>query len=156
MSDPQPHGGVANFRIPVRAVSGIHPVTGEQAGFQDALWGFGMKFAIVSGVLAARSLSDGTDYDSLWRRELRPWLQASVVNRALYERLGNSGYSSFLCRQERSGDARRFLHRLCRPTWFKRLLLPWASARHRSRRHDASCDHIDCTCIWCRYGGEPA
>jgi hypothetical protein len=131
-------------------------MAGEQAGFQDTLWGFGMRFAIASGALAARSLLEGADYDTLWRRELRPWLRTSVVNRALYESLGNGGYASFLCRQEQVGDTRRFFRRLYRPAWFKRLLLPWACARYRSRRHDASCDHVDCTCIWCRCGGEYA
>lgn len=45
--------GVGNFRIPGTALSGTHPVVGEQAGFQDTLWGFGMREAITSGVLAA-------------------------------------------------------------------------------------------------------
>src|SRR5574337_173278 len=156
MDDPQPHGGVANSRIPARAASGQHPVAGEQAGFQDALWGFGMWFAITSGVLAARSLLEGIDYDALWQGELRPWLRASVVNRALYESLGNSGYAWLLRRQEQSGDTRRFLRWLYRPGWIKRLLLPWAHAHYRSRRHDTSCNHVDCTCVWCRCGAEYA
>ena len=52
--NPILHGGAGNFHIPVRAVSGMHPVVGEEAGFQGFLWGFGMRYAIVSGVLAAR------------------------------------------------------------------------------------------------------
>jgi hypothetical protein len=83
MTDPRPHGGVANFRIVNSALSGGRPLAGEQAGFQDALWGFGMRVAIASGVLAARALVETDDYDSLWRRDLLPRLQASVVNRAL-------------------------------------------------------------------------
>jgi flavin-dependent dehydrogenase len=156
MENARPHGGVGNFRIPASAVSGLHPVAGEQAGFQDSLWGFGMRFAIVSGVLAARSLLDGSDYDAAWRRALRPWLRAAVVNRALYESLGSASHAWILRRQERAGDTRRFLGRLYRPAWYQRLLLPWARACYRSRRHDATCDHIDCTCTWCRCGGEYA
>ncbi|MFZ5590000.1 MAG: NAD(P)/FAD-dependent oxidoreductase [Pseudomonadota bacterium] len=152
MENPAPHGGVLNARVPQSALSGRHPVAGEQAGFQDALWGFGMRYAILSGVLAARCLLEGADYDAAWRRELRPWLRASVVNRALYDSLGNAGYAWVLRRQERSGDARRFLHWLYHPGWIKRALLPWARARYESRRHDASCDHVDCTCVWCRCG----
>src|SRR3990172_1116171 len=56
MKNPQAHGGVGNFRLPVTALSGTHPVAGEQAGFQDTLFGFGMGFAIRSGVLGARAL----------------------------------------------------------------------------------------------------
>src|SRR3990170_4465697 len=72
MKQPQAHGGVGNFRLPLTALSGSHPVAGEQAGFQDTLFGFGMGFAIRSGVLGARSLLEEGGYDGLWRRDLRP------------------------------------------------------------------------------------
>lgn len=89
MIDPRPHGGVANFRIPVTARSGTHAVVGEQGGFQDTLWGFGMRAAITSGVLAARSLLEGGDYDARWQQELGALMTTAVVNRALYSLLGN-------------------------------------------------------------------
>ena len=130
-------------------------MAGEQAGFQDALWGFGIRFAIRSGVLGARSLIDGTDYDVLWRRELEPWVQTSIVNRALYCLIGNSGYR-WLLRRQAAGDARQFFHRIYRPSWIWRLLQPWAHARFSSQRQDVSCNHVDCECVWCRCGGEYA
>lgn len=156
MDNPREHGGVGNFRVPSSAYSGSHPTVGEQAGFQDTLWGFGMRYAIVSGVLAARSLIEGSNYDALWQQELAPALEAGIVNRALYDAFGVRAYSWLLRRQERAGDTRQFLFRLYRPTWAKSLLLPWARRRYRSKRHDASCDHVDCTCVWCRCGGEYA
>jgi flavin-dependent dehydrogenase len=128
MTNARPHGGVASFRAPVRALSGRHSLAGEHAGLQDALWGFGMRRAIVSGVLAARCIVDGTSYDAAWRRELLPWQQASLVNRMLYERCGNAGYAWLLRAQNRAGDTRRFLRWLYRPGWVKRLLLPAARA----------------------------
>ncbi len=156
MNNPRAHGGVGNFRVPSSAYSGLHPVVGEQAGFQDTLWGFGMRYAIASGVLAARSLLDGSDYDALWQREFGPLLRAGVVNRALYGAFSNRGYAWLLHNQERTADARRFLFRLYRPTWAKSLLFPWARSRYHSKRRDVSCDHQDCTCVWCRCGGEYA
>lgn len=156
MDNPRAHGGVGNFRVPASAYSGAHPTVGEQAGFQDTLWGFGMRYAIVSGVLAARSLIEGSDYDALWQRELGPELRAGIVNRALYDAFGRRGYAWLLRRQERAGDTRRFLFRLCQPTLVKSLLLPWARRRYHSKRHDASCDHVDCSCVWCRCDGEYA
>lgn len=156
MNNPRAHGGVGNFRIPLSAYSGLHPTVGEQAGFQDTLWGFGMRYAIASGVLAARSLLDGSDYDALWHREFAPLLRAAVVNRALYSAFGNRSYAWLLRHQELTVDARWFLSRWYRPTWIKRLLFPWAHSRYRSRRSDTSCDHVDCTCVWCRCGGEYA
>ena len=152
MRNPRPHGGVGNFRVPASAQAGERPVAGEEAGFQDALWGFGMRFAIRSGVLAARALIQGGGYDALWRRELGPWQRTSIVNRALYSLLGNRGYEWFL-RRAASTDAREFLRRQYRPTWLKLALEPWARLRYRSRRRDASCDHLGCQCIWCRCGG---
>ena len=153
MVNPVAHGGVGNFHIPMRAANGLHPVVGEQAGFQDFLWGFGMWHAIVSGVLAARSLLHGSDYEVLWRRELEAQMWNSMVNRALFSVLGNRGYRWILQKNEaHRWDAHRVLHGLYRPKPIKRLLLPWARTRFSSRRRDESCDHVDCTCVWCRHG----
>lgn len=152
MLNPRPHGGVGNFHIPGRAVTGVHPVVGEAAGFQDFLWGFGMCYAMLSGVLAARSLLEGKDYDLLWRLELEPQMWNSMVNRSLFGLLGNRGYRWLLQRsQAQHWDVHRALHKLYQPWPVKRLLLPWARTRYRSRRQDESCDHVNCTCVWCRH-----
>ncbi len=150
MKNPQPHGGTGNFRIPASAYSGPHPLVGEQAGFQDTLWGFGMRLAMTSGVLAAQSLMTGENYDILWQRELKPQMDTAVVNRALYSVAGKLGYRWFLRRLVRQPNLRESLRRQYQPSWLKRLLGPWARARYESRRNDVTCDHIDCHCIWCR------
>jgi len=150
MENAQAHGGSGNFHIPVSAYSGPHPMVGEQAGFQDTLWGFGMRLAISSGVLAAQSLLNGEDYDTLWQRQLKPQMEASVVNRALYSLLGNRGYSGFLHWITSHSHPRRALGRHYQTTWYKRLLQPWARRRYQSQRRDVSCNHVDCHCVWCR------
>ncbi len=150
MKNPKPHGGSGNFRIPESAYSGSHPLVGEQAGFQDTLWGFGMRLAMMSGVLAAQSLLNGENYDALWQRELRPQMQTSVVNRALFELLGNRGYGWFLRSHIAKPDLRQSLRHQYHSSLFKRLINPWAERRYESRRKDITCDHIDCHCIWCR------
>jgi flavin-dependent dehydrogenase len=146
------HGGVGNFRVPATAVSGGHPVSGEQAGFQDALAGFGMRYAIESGVLAARSFAGGPPYEAAWRKRLKPTVESSLINRAIYGALGNRGYRWLLRSQAWSGDTRRFLRWLYRPGRLRRALLPWAERRYQSARRDRSCDHVDCACVWCRCG----
>ena len=150
MKNPQAHGGSGNFRIPRSAYSGRHPLVGEQAGFQDTLWGFGMRLAISSGLLAAQSLLNGENYDKLWQRELKPQMENSVVNRALYSLVANRGYGWFLRRLVSSTNVRESLRRQYQPSWPKHLLAPWARHRYQSQRKDLSCDHIDCHCIWCR------
>lgn len=150
MKNPQAHGGSGNFRIPASAYSGPHPLVGEQAGFQDTLWGFGMRLAISSGVLAARSLLSGEDYDILWQRELKAQMDISVVNRALYTLLGNRGYGWFLRRLIAMPDLRASLGRYYQSSWHKRLLIPWAKRHYASQRRDITCNHVDCHCVWCR------
>lgn len=150
MRNPVPHGGVGNFRVPASGYSGRHPLVGEQAGFQDTLWGFGIRLAISSGMLAAQSLLTGENYDALWRRELLPQMQTSVVNRALYSLAGNRGYRWSLRRLLSRKDIRRSLRHQYQPSWPKYLLRSWANSRYQSQRKDISCDHVDCHCVWCR------
>ena len=90
-------------------------------GLQDALTGFGLRYAIGSGVLAARALLEGSDYAAVCRRELAPSLEAARVNRALYARLGNRGYRMLLRAQGWRGDSRAFLRWLYRPSRMRRL-----------------------------------
>ncbi len=150
MKNPVPHGGAGNFRVPISAYSGRHPQVGEQAGFQDTLWGFGIRLAISSGMLAGQSLLTGENYDDLWRRELLPQMETSVVNRALYSLVGNRGYRWFLKQMTSSQNIRRSLRRQYQSSWPKRLLKPWANTRYQSQRQDVSCNHVDCHCVWCR------
>ncbi len=152
MKNPRPHGGSGNFRVPLSAYSGQNPLVGEHAGFQDTLWGFGMRLAIMSGVLAAQSLLNDEDYDVLWQRELMPQMQTSVVNRVLYNLVGNVGYRWFLQRIESTPDLRGLMRRQYQPSLLKRFLRPWANRRYQSQRKDTSCNHIDCHCVWCRHG----
>ena len=113
--------------------NGQYPVIGEQAGFQDTLWGFGMRLVISSGLLAAQSLLTGENYDQLWRQQLKPQMDASVVNRCIFSLLGNKGYGWFLSKKIQ-GDARVSLRKEYQHTLLKKALHPWAKRRYQSRR----------------------
>ena len=100
-------------------------VVGEAAGFLDYLWGFGIRHAMLSGVLAARALRGGGDYGDLVAREIRPLVQSSLINRMFYDRAGNRVYRAlirYLC-------ARRDLHGLLRRAYQSRAMRgvfwPW-------------------------------
>ena len=149
MQNPRPFGGFANFRLPRTALQGGHPVVGEQAGFQDALAGFGMRYALRSGLLAARSIIEGTDYTNLWRRELLPLLRAGTVNRFVFNLVGEGG-RRYALRKLGEGDAGSALCRLYQPSILSQLLFPVARFRYRAPLRDRSCDHVDCHCIWCQ------
>lgn len=150
MRSPRSHGGFANFRLPATALSGTHPVAGEQAGFQDAFAGFGMRYAILSGVLSAKALLNDRHYDPMWRDAIQPAIRNSVINRSIYGGLGNRGYRWLLRSQALVGDTSTFMRWFYRPGVVRGLLEPWATRRMRSRRDDVGCQHIDCTCVWCR------
>lgn len=149
MRNPRPFGGFANFRLPRTAMQGGHPVIGEQAGFQDALAGFGMRYAIRSGLLAARSILDDVDYTILWRRELQPLLRAGTVNRFLFNLVGERGRRT-AARALSRRDTRLVLRRFYRPSMLSRFLFPLARFRYRAPLRDRSCDHVDCHCVWCQ------
>ena len=151
MRNQRAFGGFANFRLPRTAIQGGHPVIGEQAGFQDALAGFGMRFAFRSGIMAARSHLEGVDYTQLWRRELLPALRTAVSNRFIFNNLGERGWRWALRGLSRS-DTPGKLRRLYQPSLLTRLVYPVAYWRYRTPLRDPSCNHDECGCVWCRHG----
>lgn len=65
---------------------------GEAAGFQDYLWGFGIRFALHSGCLAAQAIVQGSDYHQAIRAHIRPLVYSSLFKRAVYNRVGDRVY----------------------------------------------------------------
>ncbi|NOY88702.1 MAG: NAD(P)/FAD-dependent oxidoreductase [FCB group bacterium] len=142
-------GGFGNFFLRKRQNRHNKLYVGEAAGFQDYLWGFGMRYAIRSGYLAAKSISEGFDYDTAWKRSLQPALETSLSNRYLFERLGQRGYH-YLANRLRSREPRELLGRNYRPSLTKRLILGLAARKYTSRVKNRDCNHDDCSCVWCR------
>jgi flavin-dependent dehydrogenase len=142
MRDPRPFGGFTSFRLPGTAMQGGRPVIGEQAGFQDALAGFGIRYALRSGVLAARSLIDGVDYTRLWREELLPLLRTGTSNRFILNMLGERRWRWILRGLSRS-DAGTKLRRLYQPSFLTRLLFPLACWHYRAPRHNENCGRVE-------------
>lgn len=144
-------GGRGNFHVPRRATRGRLLFAGESAGFQDALWGFGMRYAMISGHLAARALvaGDPESYDAAWRQRIGGQLKTSIVNRWAYARLGDRGYAAILARSASTRDLRAWLRRSYAASIPKALLFPLAQ-RSLTRRDDLLCEKEGCSCTWCR------
>ena len=126
MRDPQPFGGAGNLALPRAAWRGRTLVAGEAAGFQDPLWGFGIRNAVVSGHLAAKALLAGQPeaYEVAWRRRIGRSMRAAAVMRWFYGRLGDRGYRG-LCRWLASvDDPHRALRFLYAPSRWKLGLFP--------------------------------
>lgn len=149
MIDEQAHGGMGNFAYPHTAYTGNHPMVGEHAGFQDALFGFGMRYAISSGILAANSIVNGTDFDREWRETLGQSIKASIVNRVIYDRMGNKGYQRLFQRLTHHKDARHLLHNHYHFNIIRRFLYIWAKRKFSSRRKEYGCHETGCDCLWC-------
>jgi flavin-dependent dehydrogenase len=154
MRNERRFGGYANFRLPRTAIQGGHLIIGEHAGFQDALAGFGMRYALRSGILAARSIIEGIDYTNLWRQELFPLLKTAVSNRFIFNTVGERGWRWVLAHRLQRSDARQILRRLYGPSLWTDLMFPMALWRYRAPLRDKSCDHQQCSCVWCRCEAE--
>jgi flavin-dependent dehydrogenase len=135
-----------NFHLKESATSKGSRFVGEAAGFQDYLFGLGIRYALTSGHLAARSIIEERSFDDLWIRELGPKQETSLVNRFLYELGGNAGLSMFVRRAGRARDFHRYLGGWHEQSWWKTLLLPLVQ---RVWRHEGRCLHQPAD-HWCR------
>lgn len=153
MRNVREFGGYGNFFLRPTADEGKKLYLGESAGFQDALFGFGMRYAMISGFLAAQSVIQGNSYDELWRKHLLPLLRTSLSNRMIYEFLGNGGYEFILKRIAKTADLREVLRRQYNPSLLKMGLFPLAlflaNFRKRMKVEDKACHHENCVCVWC-------
>ncbi len=135
-----------NFHLKSTAVSGNARYAGEAAGFQDYLFGLGIRYALKSGWLAARSILEERSFDELWEAELGAKQRTSLVNRFLYERGGNFGLSSFVRQAAKAKDFNAYLSAWHQDRWWKRLAAPVVRALWRQR---GSCQHKP-GAHWCR------
>ncbi|HYC90392.1 MAG TPA: NAD(P)-binding protein [Thermoanaerobaculia bacterium] len=135
-----------NFHLKRQATKDGARYVGEAAGFQDYLFGLGIRYALTSGWLAARSILEERDFDELWQRELGPKQETSLVNRFLYEAGGNLGLGMFVRQAARAKDFNRYLHGWHKRAWWKSLLAP---VIRRAWHHSGRCMHKPGE-HWCR------
>lgn len=98
---------------------------GEAAGLQCFLWGFGMRFAIMSGYLAAQSVIDGEDYGEFVKKHFRNKQKADVVNRYLWENVLSRKDYSFLI--DTAEFAKKNLYSMFNFNLLQRMIYPLAS-----------------------------
>ena len=89
--------GSGFFNIPKTAVHNYKYFVGGTAGFVDPARGFGVKYAILSGIFAAKSILDKKlDYDKLWQDEFKEELLDGFNRRVLLDKLKTSDYEKFV------------------------------------------------------------
>jgi len=96
--------GYGNFDLPRTAKKNGKLYVGEAAGFQDASKGFGIRYAVISGYLAAQSIINKEDYDNLWKTEFYKELKRNLKRRVKINRLTNKDYDYLLRNMEKRID----------------------------------------------------
>jgi len=145
LEDVRPGYSYMNFFLHKSSERAGSVFAGEAGGFQDYLFGLGIRYAIGSGHLAAQSLITSKPYDELWRERFLATMQSSVSARLLYESLGKWGLRLFVWQSARN-DFKKFLHSWARPSWWRLLLRP---AAERVFGKAEACAH-KIPCRWCR------
>ena len=149
ITDAKEFGGYGNFFFDKPVFENGKYYIGEAAGLQDCLWGFGMRYAMTSGYLAAKALIENKDYEALVRDNLIPMQKASLVNRFIFELLGNNGYR-YCINYLAGGNAMKKVKKQYNPSFLKNLIYPIASWKYKSRLVDKGCHGENCACVWCR------
>ncbi|KXA98706.1 hypothetical protein AKJ41_06365 [candidate division MSBL1 archaeon SCGC-AAA259O05] len=124
---PRKIAGVGSFSVNSVFEKEGRLYVGEAAGLQDFLWGFGIKKALASGYLAAKSLIEKKDYQKIARDYFKDKFKASLVNRFLWEYFGFHDYSFILNVLENADDPLEFLFSFHNFNFFQRMLYPLAS-----------------------------
>jgi flavin-dependent dehydrogenase len=140
-------GGSGNFQRIERTVVGNRCYVGEAAGFQDALFGFGLRSALTSGALAGQSEAGGSRYNRSWRYSLGGLNASSLCNRWIYERLGDHGRKWVFRRAIAGRDPRGLLQKLYAPARWKTAAARWLPRARKLAYEDT---REECNCTWCR------
>lgn len=125
VQDERSVGGLVHFSGRPRWREGAALVVGEAAGLQDFLWAFGLRAALRSGVLAARSLVHGFDYAVAAEQVFRPLVRGGIVNRFLWE-MGRVGRYAAPMAALRWRGAGRLMREFYSYNRMQRLLFPLA------------------------------
>jgi flavin-dependent dehydrogenase len=127
IKNPKKVGGVGTFLIIPRLKKGDKIYVGEAAGLQDLLWGFGMRYAITSGFLAAKSITENISYSKLVKRKLIDKHRASMINRFFIERVDD--YGKILLEQSKklkSKESKDIFYKTYNLTPYGKLFYPLA------------------------------
>ncbi len=119
-------GGKGDFTINQKyTIDGRHYV-GEAGGLQDFMWGFGMRYAITSGVYAAKDLLGEVTYETEVRKKILPTVITSVSNRWLMNRVGDRVFKKIAVNwyrdQTKRQDGLPYIANLFRPDLKRKIV----------------------------------
>lgn len=129
MLDIKKFGTYGSFSSPNIYTEEEKIIVGEAAGLQDFLFGFGLRYAVFSGYLAAKCIHEGTDYKQLAETYFSNTIKASLVNRFLYEQLDNDKYDFMINRMSNVKDLVHFLETKYNFNLKRKILYPIAKRK---------------------------
>lgn len=132
MYDEKKFGSYGSFLTPNNYSKNGKPVIGEAAGLQDFLFGFGLRYAMYSGYLSAKSIHENSSYQSQAELLFSPTIKASLVNRYLYEKLNNKSYEFMINKMTSIEDLVSFLGKRYNFGIKRKLLYPIAKKKYSS------------------------
>ncbi|MBT3479019.1 MAG: NAD(P)-binding protein [Candidatus Marinimicrobia bacterium] len=106
---------------------------GEAGGFQDYLFGFGIRMSMMSGRAAALSILGKKKEAKILLKELNRKRRLSFVNRILYERLNDRQMAEFAKKFSESSDPLSILSGAY--AWNFKNILRWINIGHRYEIH---------------------
>ncbi len=119
IQSPKQFGDYVNFFLRPRFKGTRFSCIGECAGLQDGPWGFGIRYAIMSGALAARSIMRGRSYERLARKKMSKIFEVSITDRFIFSHLGNRRYETVLSYGDTLEDLVEWLKKWYNPSPFK-------------------------------------
>lgn len=122
IKDKKRFSGFGNFYL----LKSDKRYVGEAGGFQDFLFGFGMRYAMITGNLAARSIIDNKNYRNLWKKELDGLLKTCISNRFWFGFLEKHSYNHFIKIWKKMDDPLDILSKIYQPSIFSKILYPIA------------------------------
>lgn len=126
IQNPKQVGGVGAFSLKSNFKKDNSLLVGEAAGLQDMLWGFGTRYAFVSGFLAAQSIIEGFDYNKKAQAQFSNKLKSSMVNRFLWENISFGKYEFLIDRFKNHNNLLNSLFSFYNFNLFQKLIYPLA------------------------------
>ncbi|MBI4019437.1 MAG: NAD(P)-binding protein [Candidatus Aenigmarchaeota archaeon] len=88
--------GYSYSNVPKTAEVNGKRLAGSIAGFLDPARGFGIKYSIWSGILAAKSIIHNKSYDKLWKSAFEKELIDGMKRRLILEKMENQDYENMI------------------------------------------------------------
>lgn len=130
MSDIKKFGTYGSFSSPNIYLKDDKLIIGEAAGLQDFLFGFGLRYAMLSGYLAAKCIDEELDYKQIAESYFSNTIKASLVNRFLYEQLDNNTYDFMINKMSNVKDLVHFLETKYSFDFKRKILYPIAKRKY--------------------------